>query len=442
MSTLPLPAGAAAAFDDDDNPFAGSAALRFDASDLYDDTAAPFVFGKDGMISYASDYTADTTFHSSSAAAGARPQAVANMPTFAYAAAPSTAITVLGQGMYGCILKAAVPCQNPRLPSRREAMFASKKAVTKVMNEEAAAVAWQMNELMMVLDPKREYTVPITQTCEITAPGVRRELLSKCKKSLKDKPLAQLTMPLGITFLSVEYQYEVPYFEGAFVQLLNATRFAEICDENTVAHGDIKAPNFLLVNDELKYIDFDLVFSYLFTTPPAAAKLPNWRETLVFPEKADDIPIVCFADVGYFPPECSLFKRLYDPSADVNAALEIAKLWLQTELSPFLQAKMHLFTDAATSEYARFTTHVLTQGDPLLQKQAAYHPEKMSVFQLGLVLAKTLSTYGFSEDHLLHRAVVKVINSMTRTDPRQRASIQEAHASLKKIALDHLRLTI
>ena len=353
----------------------------------------------------------------------------ANLPTFKYGD-----VTVLGEGSYGCILQRAVPCGMPRLPFRSDAATGST-SVYKIMNSKAAAGAWQMNELMLELDPASQYTVPLTQACDVTEPDIRAKLLTKCSKSLSSfNPLTQLTMPLGVEYLNAEYAEAAPYFQDAFVHMLNVVKFAEICDEHAIAHGDIKTPNLLLVNGTLRYIDFDLTFSYTFDKPPLAVKARDWRSALQFPPSLYAVPTACFGDVGYFPPECSVFKRTYVPGWDTSCALREARNWLGRALSWDVQRCMKLFKPKADTAHAAFVTHVLSSTHP---KQAAYHPEKLSVFQLGLVLAVTLNLYGVSESDAMDIDVMKLINKMTRVDPRRRITIQDARGVMEAIIATH-----
>ena len=270
-----------------------------------------------------------------------------------------------------------------------------------------------------------KYTVPMTQTCEVTDPKVRAELVSKCVPLERSTRTQQLTMQRGVEFLSPAYMSMKFSFIESLYGILNLLAFAGICDRNALAHGDIKYANVLYINHDLKFIDFDLMFSYVLCNPPMQLIAGNWRDLDVFPP-FKDLPTAVKGEVGYFPPECSAFIKTYLPHHDANSSLTATLRWLTTALSPALKSKLYLFSLDAQTDYHAFLMFVFSQPSDFGRKKAAFHPDKHSVYQLGIMLANTLHAHGYDPRDPFHAKVLEIINAMTHSDPRRRITLAES----------------
>lgn len=341
----------------------------------------------------------------------------------------------VGHGTYGCVLSPAVACQHKH-KGHDQHHYNNKSVVAKLYKDRNQGVSEVdiYNEIVKEVDPQSRFTVRLVDHCYIK-PTLYKQLY-KCNNWTPSERRQSLVKQLiyedgGVDLVSA---VKSCMFEDIFKSMKRLFEALIIMDSKRIAHLDIK-PNNIVYNAKTKkmsLIDFGLAHSYddVYSAQYIISFLyryypPEFR-VAAEAEQKDTITIPSQRYSHHYANwynAVNTISHVHVPSGLLNMWLHVVdrnrgfnsfKTFLESQSSPDM--------------------HTL----PLIQKMARY-TNKVDVYMLGITLLETLanciqSRTASLNDHLqFYQAVLQLIERMTRMNPNERYTPQQARVHYKRV---------
>ena len=396
----------------------------------------------------------------------------------------------IGQGSFGCVFDIGVPCEHheavPKAGafSDNELVAADVPIVYKFMDAVAAQEAWDSNrDIVLVLDPKSEFLVPLLTKCTNTDLSLARDV---CPPIYTSPKVMTLGMPRGIDVFEIdEWIPFLPRLEDCVRASLKLFRGVAHMGAMGIVHGDIKAENTLFFQRDgtFRLIEFDFTSSFtlqreispefaahegpferdemeaLFARPDVRK---HFTDTLARNNPKHPAARYVFNTNGYFPPEnviaahCAAYtyeaiqypgRRLEKQELVREIIREVYAVTraLHELLLMFIPRKYYSQVDLLRDGYDtlvpffEFLNVAVDSGWPDCTEIfiRSFYPDKHDAFQMGYWLMFMAGAYlrkdemsADKQDSGLVRRVLLIANALLNPQPFLRITVQEARAAL------------